>query len=120
MAKTTMICHLGNIAFESGKTMGRIYRIITENRRAGLKSKIDLSKLSAKELVAEFNNPNIWWRMTAQRLLLDTDWPLKEIACRLGFAHPSTGERLVFESPLPEALQRYLDTLRHGSGDGGE
>jgi putative heme-binding domain-containing protein len=51
--------------------MGRIYRIVAENRRANAKSKIDLGKLSAKELVAEFNNPNIWWRMTAQRLLLE-------------------------------------------------
>jgi putative membrane-bound dehydrogenase-like protein len=57
--------------FESGKTMGRIYRVVAENRRASPKSKIDLSRLSAKELVAEFNNPNIWWRMTAQRLLLE-------------------------------------------------
>jgi putative membrane-bound dehydrogenase-like protein len=57
--------------FESGKTMGRIYRIVAENRRANAKSKIDLGKLSGKELVAEFNNPNIWWRMTAQRLLLE-------------------------------------------------
>jgi putative membrane-bound dehydrogenase-like protein len=57
--------------FESGKTMGRIYRIVADNKRANPKSKIDLAKLSAKELVAEFNNPNIWWRMTAQRLLLE-------------------------------------------------
>jgi len=57
--------------FESGKTMGRIYRIVAENRRANAKSKIDLAKLSPKELVAEFNNPGIWWRVTAQRLLLE-------------------------------------------------
>jgi putative membrane-bound dehydrogenase-like protein len=57
--------------FESGKTMGRIYRIVAANRPAKPTSKIDLSKLSAKELVAEFNNPSIWWRITAQRLLLE-------------------------------------------------
>jgi putative membrane-bound dehydrogenase-like protein len=63
--------------FESGKTMGRIYRIRrpeTGDRRqeTGIPSgKFDLGKLSSKELVAEFNNPNIWWRMTAQRLLLE-------------------------------------------------
>jgi putative membrane-bound dehydrogenase-like protein len=57
--------------FESGKTMGRIYRIVAEGRSTRPKSKIDLSELSVKELVAEFNNPNIWWRMTAQRLLLE-------------------------------------------------
>src|SRR5439155_25085045 len=47
--------------FESGKTMGRIYRVVAENRRASPKSKIDLAKLSAKELVTEVNNPNVWW-----------------------------------------------------------
>jgi putative membrane-bound dehydrogenase-like protein len=57
--------------FESGKTMGRIYRIVRESSVQRPKSKVDLSKYSAKELVAEFNNPNIWWRMTAQRLLLE-------------------------------------------------
>jgi putative membrane-bound dehydrogenase-like protein len=57
--------------FESGKTMGRIYRIVRESKVQSPKSKVDLSKYSAKELVAEFNNPNIWWRITAQRLLLE-------------------------------------------------
>ena len=33
--------------------------------------KFDLSKSRSKELVELFNNPNIWWRMTAQRLLLE-------------------------------------------------
>src|SRR2546429_6865133 len=58
--------------FESGKTMGRIYRI--RSREPGVRSqeqrrphrKFDLGKWSSKELVAEYNNPNIWWRMTAQ------------------------------------------------------
>jgi len=36
-------------------------------------------------------------------------------AARLGFAHPTTGERLEFESPLPEDLQSILDGLRDGS-----
>jgi putative membrane-bound dehydrogenase-like protein len=57
--------------FERGKTMGRIYRIVAESKVQGPKSKVDLSKYSAKQLVDEFNNPNIWCRMTAQRLLLE-------------------------------------------------
>jgi len=65
--------------FESGKTMGRIYRIVADSSQAsgtgGQQPKtkghaFDLGHLSAKELVAELNNPNVWWRMTAQRLLL--------------------------------------------------
>jgi 23S rRNA pseudouridine1911/1915/1917 synthase len=33
-------------------------------------------------------------------------------AARLAFLHPSDGRRLVFEAPLPQDLQRVLDTLR--------
>ena len=57
--------------FESGKNMGRIYRIVAANHADHLKSKIDFSKFSPKQLVAEFNSPNIWRRMTAQRLLIE-------------------------------------------------
>src|ERR1051326_1552564 len=60
--------------FESGKMMGRIYRIREKGkgkREKEERRRTDLGKMSSKELVAEFNNPNIWWRMTAQRLLLE-------------------------------------------------
>jgi putative membrane-bound dehydrogenase-like protein len=57
--------------FESGKGMGRIYRVVAANAPSKKLKKFDLSKSSAKELVELFNNPNIWWRMTAQRLLLE-------------------------------------------------
>jgi 23S rRNA pseudouridine1911/1915/1917 synthase len=33
-------------------------------------------------------------------------------AARLGFAHPATGERVVFESPLPPELDRWIARLR--------
>jgi 23S rRNA pseudouridine1911/1915/1917 synthase len=32
-------------------------------------------------------------------------------AARLGFRHPSTGDRLDFESPLPADLRAVLDAL---------
>src|ERR1051326_4694224 len=57
--------------FESGKTMGRIYRVVAANKPQSPLPRFDLSKLNTRELVAEFNNTNIWWRMTAQRLLLE-------------------------------------------------
>ena len=58
--------------FESGKTMGRIYRVVSEQGRLQRRRlPFDLSKSSIAGLCAEFNNPNIWWRMTAQRLLLE-------------------------------------------------
>ena len=46
--------------------------------------------------------------LLAQRLGLDRQWLH---AARLGFDHPATGERVEFESPLPEDLQHALDLL---------
>jgi len=57
--------------FESGKTMGRIYRIVADYHVQSPKPKIDPGKLNTRELVAELENANIWSRMTAQRLLLE-------------------------------------------------
>ena len=53
-----------------GDDRGRIYRIVPES---GLRcrSKLQLGQASDEELVAQLGNPNIWWRRTAQRLLLD-------------------------------------------------
>jgi 23S rRNA pseudouridine1911/1915/1917 synthase len=31
-------------------------------------------------------------------------------AFKLAFTHPATGERVEFDSPLPEDLQAYLDS----------
>jgi 23S rRNA pseudouridine1911/1915/1917 synthase len=36
-------------------------------------------------------------------------------AAYLGFMHPITGERMAFESPLPEDIQRVLNRLRQAS-----
>ncbi|HSU53486.1 MAG TPA: PVC-type heme-binding CxxCH protein [Candidatus Dormibacteraeota bacterium] len=78
--------------FESGKGMGRIYRVVAERRpkdsEAKATRKIDLGKMGVKELVGQFENPNIWWRMTAQRLLLERQdknaVPLLSSACKSG------------------------------------
>lgn len=57
--------------FESGKDKGRIYRISAANENFKTIRKPNLGKASSKELCAELNNPNRWWRMTAHRLLLE-------------------------------------------------
>jgi putative membrane-bound dehydrogenase-like protein len=58
--------------FVSGKTMGRIYRIVADQPAKNEKpKKFDLSKASTKELCALLDHPNVWWRSTAQRLLLE-------------------------------------------------
>ena len=56
--------------FTSGKDKGRIYRIVAADAKPTTK-KFDLTKASPRELCALLENPNVWWRMTAQRLLLE-------------------------------------------------
>ncbi|MCI0642584.1 MAG: c-type cytochrome [Gemmataceae bacterium] len=47
---------------------GRIWRIRPEGKYNA--PRIDMTKSSARELVAYLEHPNVWWRMTAQRLLV--------------------------------------------------
>lgn len=53
-----------------GIDRGRIYRIIPDSG-AGSLSGIKLGSASDDELVKQLANPVIWWRRTAQRLLMD-------------------------------------------------
>jgi putative membrane-bound dehydrogenase-like protein len=48
---------------------GRIYRVVHESAQPGRKP--NLSAATARELVGELSNANLWWRTTAQRLLVD-------------------------------------------------
>jgi putative membrane-bound dehydrogenase-like protein len=51
------------------KTHGRIYRIVWKGAKAARKP--NLHQAGVKELVAELGNDNLWWRQTAQRLLVE-------------------------------------------------
>jgi putative membrane-bound dehydrogenase-like protein len=53
-----------------GDDRGRIYRI-SPTPPLPLPAKIQLGKASDEELVKQLASPNIWWRRTAQRLLVD-------------------------------------------------
>jgi len=86
--------------FESGKDMGRIYRVVaaTPNKPPAPKGKkqapkkakaaakkIDLATATLKQLCDELENPNVWRRMTAHRLLLERQdqgsvWMLEQLA----------------------------------------
>jgi putative membrane-bound dehydrogenase-like protein len=48
---------------------GRIWRIVPEGKRETVRP--NLAKASAEELIAQLENPNYWWRITAQRLLVE-------------------------------------------------
>src|SRR5262249_34097507 len=59
--------------FDSGKTMGRIWRVVREDARPeGLRAlrRVDLSARSTAELCEVLRQPDGWWRDTAHRLLL--------------------------------------------------
>ncbi|MEO7649619.1 MAG: PVC-type heme-binding CxxCH protein, partial [Bryobacteraceae bacterium] len=55
----------------NGQDRGRIYRITRSDNPPPLPRGIQLSKAPDAELVARLADPNIWWRRTAQRLLVD-------------------------------------------------
>ncbi|MBA4146592.1 MAG: HEAT repeat domain-containing protein [Verrucomicrobia bacterium] len=59
-----------NIDLESGRDRGRIYRLAPPNFKAK-NIKPQLGKASTAELVSHLENPNAWWRETAQRLLVE-------------------------------------------------
>ena len=63
-----------------GDDRGRIYRISPESPAhrsfsggggLGLPAKVQLGQASTEQLVQQLASPNIWWRRTAQRLLVD-------------------------------------------------
>ena len=56
--------------FSLGADRGRIYRIVPD-RFQSTTSKPTLDKADTGQLVALLENQNLWWRRTAQRLLVD-------------------------------------------------
>lgn len=56
----------------NGHDMGRIFRISsTDAKPMTWTRELSLGKATDEELVAKLAHPNIWWRRTAQRMLLD-------------------------------------------------
>ena len=54
-----------------GKDLGRIYRVTPSEGQAAPIPRPRLSQSSDEELVSYLEKPEIWWRRTAQRLLVD-------------------------------------------------
>ncbi len=102
--------------FESGKGMGRIYRIVADSEARSEKGRartrphqIDLAKMSPRELVDQFNNPNIWRRMTAQRLLLECQDEKMAPALQAMASKGKTGVARVHAMRMLEALGKLED-----------
>jgi putative membrane-bound dehydrogenase-like protein len=59
-----------NLNIESRKR-GRIWRVVPEGEQARKSTRPQLRKASIDELVRHIADPNAWWRLTAQRLLVE-------------------------------------------------
>ena len=57
--------------FNAGHTMGRIYRIVPNNAGPYKPVTPNLGNATSAELVTTLTHQNRWWRLTAQRLLLE-------------------------------------------------
>jgi hypothetical protein len=57
--------------FNAGNKQGRIYRIVPKNAPSFKKVPVDLRKAKSIDLVAMLSHQSRWWRLTAQRLLLE-------------------------------------------------
>ena len=61
---------------DEGADRGRIYRVTPRGApRADWLDRVDLGRLSDDALVAQLGHPNRWWRLHAQRLLVDRSPP---------------------------------------------
>lgn len=57
--------------FLRGSDLGRIYRIVPKNSPSSEKASTNLRKKDTQTLVEVLAHPNQWWRLQAQRLLLE-------------------------------------------------
>ncbi len=71
---TTREVYESEAAYE-GNERGRIYRIVPDSHPPVPTRDVRLGAASDQELVQNLENPNVWWRMTAQRLLIDRNNP---------------------------------------------
>ena len=53
----------------AGSKRGRIYKVVPDGLERGARPK--LNEASPADLVAQLSNANLWWRITAQRLLVE-------------------------------------------------
>lgn len=90
---------LKQINFESRHQLGRIWRIVHESSQS--RAKPHLAAASSKELAGELSNPNMWWRISAQRLLVE----------RQDSSVVRDLERMARESTSPVARLHALWTL---------
>jgi putative membrane-bound dehydrogenase-like protein len=100
----------GSVDFRRWHDRGRIWRVRPKAASEGVNRRPNLARTDNRALVALLGNRNAWWRMTAQRLLVERG-VYERVALRL--EHPSSEAllRAVKESPNPLARVHALWTL---------
>ena len=89
-------------ALYNGTEQGRIYRITPKGTKAAdWTGGLPAGKMSSAELVRKLAHPNLWWRRTAQRLLID----------RQAIDQVESLRRVVKNSPAPYGRLQALWTL---------
>jgi putative membrane-bound dehydrogenase-like protein len=91
----------GLLDFESGKDRGRIYRIVKDTPRGG-RAPVARRGGSLREMAAELESADEWWRADAQRRIVE----------RADRAAIPLVENVAAEAHRPEARARALWTLR--------
>ncbi|MDF1755196.1 MAG: sulfatase-like hydrolase/transferase [Verrucomicrobiales bacterium] len=72
---------------DQGNDLGRIWRIVAEDRAINRRSP-NLSTADTAKLVATLSHPNGWHRLTAQRLLIERGEGVAELRNAVRFAEP--------------------------------
>ncbi len=85
--------------FYAGNDRGRIYRVVYKGAKPGPKSR--LNEAGTQELIQALSKPNRWWRLTAQRLLIERRDPAAVAALK----------DFLERTPSPEGQMHALWTL---------
>lgn len=88
--------------FYAGQDRGRIYRVVPEEYTYDAAKRPSLSQARSEELVEHLDDGSMWWRLTAQRLLVD----------RQDTSVVPALQRLAAESSVPEGKVHALWTLQ--------
>ena len=105
-------------ALHNGTDRGRIWRIVPESADAAAWiDRLDLGQTDAAELVALLDHENAWWRLQAQRLLLDRQ-PPEAVSLLDSLARGGTAPGRVHALYTLDVLDALSsDVLRHALGD---
>ncbi len=114
-----------NKLFDAGEDKGRIYRVVAEGSHPYTPPRLDQANVS--ELVRTLAHENMWWRLTAQRLLVERQdkaaVPELDASCRRRFSRRK--DACALDLGWPSCIEHRhgaCSSVRfqpHGAGTGG-